>query len=174
MRGRLINPFYAELEPLNTAATGADPDSTGPLTSGYDDDFKEPVQIPDDTQVGEDARLEGPTLMIACQVEDGFNEQLRILMAGNAPQSRIVLVFHYKDLEAAALIDDLDGSAAVKINARLVAFRDFDTQDLIQKIPDKPGLYAEQAIPASFGLGRKRNLLLVTFVQRDQAEQAGG
>ena len=43
MRGRLINPFAAELAQLDTAATAADPDGPGPLTSGYDADFQETV-----------------------------------------------------------------------------------------------------------------------------------
>jgi hypothetical protein len=40
MRGRLINPFLAEIAQLDTVATTADPDDVGPLVSGYDPDFK--------------------------------------------------------------------------------------------------------------------------------------
>ena len=45
MRGRLINPFLAELAQLDMAATAADPDGAGPLTSGYDSDFKETAMV---------------------------------------------------------------------------------------------------------------------------------
>ena len=46
MRGRLIFPFLAELYRLDTRATATtDPDGAGPLTGGYDPDFKEPVLV---------------------------------------------------------------------------------------------------------------------------------
>ena len=45
MRGRLINPFLAEIAQLDTAATAADPDATGPAVSGYDPDFKETLVL---------------------------------------------------------------------------------------------------------------------------------
>ena len=46
MRGRLIFPFLAELRRLDTAAMAStDPDGAGPLTGGFDPDFKEPVLV---------------------------------------------------------------------------------------------------------------------------------
>lgn len=45
MRGRLINPFLAEITQLDTVATAADPDGAGALVSGYDSDFKETIVL---------------------------------------------------------------------------------------------------------------------------------
>ena len=52
MRGRLIFPFLAELRRLDTAAMAStDPDGAGPLTGGFDPDFKEPVLVDRDGRV---------------------------------------------------------------------------------------------------------------------------
>ena len=46
MRGRLIFSFLAELYRLDTVTTATDdPDGAGPLTGGYDPDFKESVLV---------------------------------------------------------------------------------------------------------------------------------
>ena len=59
MRGRLINPFLAELRRLDTLSTAKnDPDGSGPLTRGYDDDFKAPVLVDRDGDgIGERVRV---------------------------------------------------------------------------------------------------------------------
>jgi hypothetical protein len=84
MRGRLINPFLAELARLDTAATAADPDGAGPLTSGYDPDFKETVVLP----AAGSARREQPPIRLQCQVEIGTFEALQQLASGASPNSR--------------------------------------------------------------------------------------
>jgi hypothetical protein len=69
MRGRLINPFLAEIAQLDTVATAADPDAAGPAVSGYDPDFKETLVL--GTPGGErvDARKEKVPIRVPCQVQ---------------------------------------------------------------------------------------------------------
>lgn len=172
MRGRLINPFLAELAQLDTEATAADPDAAGPLASGYDPDFRETVIVPAATGRGVDARKEKAPLRIPCQVEVGAFEALQQLAAGNSPNSRLTLVFHFEDLERMGIVDPSTGDALVRVNDRLVAIRDL-AGSLVQAVRTPPGLYATEVQPQSFGLGLSRNLLLVTFEERELGARAG-
>jgi hypothetical protein len=172
MRGRLINPFLAELAQLHTEATAADPDAAGPLASGYDPDFKETVIVSAATGRGVDARKEKAPLRIPCQVEVGAFEALQQLTAGNSPNSRLTLVFHFEDLERLGLVDPSTGDALVRVNDRLAAIRDL-AGSLVQTVRTPPGLYATEVQPQSFGLGLSRNLLLVTFEERELGTRAG-
>jgi len=171
MRGKLIFPFLAELARLDTLATAADPDGAGPLTSGYDPDFKETAVL---EQGGRrrDARQEMLPVRIPCQVEVGTFEALQQLAAGNSPDSRVTLVFHFRDLERRGLVDRFTGDALLRINDRLVAIRNL-AGDLVQAVRTPPGLYATEVQPQSFGLGRHRNLLLVTFEERELGVRGG-
>jgi hypothetical protein len=165
MRGRLINPFLAEIAQLDTVATGADPDGPAPLTSGYDDDFKETVVVSTSSQLRTDARKEKPLLRIPCQVEVSTLETLEQLGAGASPHSRLTLVFHFEHLEQSGLIDGATGTARLRVNDRLVAIYSCDG-GLVHSVRTPPGLYAIEVQPQSFGMGLSRNLLLVTFQER--------
>lgn len=165
MRGKLINAFLAEIARLDTVATAGDPDGAGPITSGYDPDFKETVVL-EDAGPRRDARREMPPLLIPCQVEVAAFETLRQLASGNSPDSRVTLVFHFRDLERMGLVDPASGDALLRVNDRLVAIRDL-AGALVQAVRTPPGLYATEVQPQSFGLGRSRNLLLVTFEERE-------
>lgn len=164
MRGRLINPFVAEIAQLDIAATAADPDGAGVLTSGYDKTFREPVKL---VATGQRARVEKASIFVPCQVEVGVFETLQQLASGNAPDSRIVLVFHFRDLELASLVD-AQGYAKLRPNDRLVSIRRKRDLTVIQAIPkERGGLYITECQPQSFGLsGGERNLLLCTFEER--------
>jgi hypothetical protein len=165
MRGKLLQRFLAEIAQLDVVATAADPDGAGPLTSGYDRDFKETVIVPDATWHGHDARLEKPPILIPCQVEVTSFEELDELITGNSPRSRLVLVFHFQDLERMGLVDPVTGDAMLRVGDRLVAIRDQHTGDLVQAIRTPPGLYLVEAQP-TFGIGMRRNLLLARFEER--------
>jgi hypothetical protein len=166
MRGRLINPFLAEIARLDTVATAADPDAAGPFASGYDPDFKETVVVPSGPGRGVDARKEMPPVRIPCQVEVGAFEALRQLASGNSPDSRVTLVFHFRDLERMGLVDAGTGDALLRVNDRLVAIHDLDG-NLVQAVRTPPGLYVTEVQPQSFGIGRSRNLLLATVGSRE-------
>jgi hypothetical protein len=176
MRGRLIWPMLAEIAQLDTSATAADPDGAGPLTSGYDDDFREPVIVPPSSgsERGTVVRAES-TVILPVQVEPDMMEQLQMLATGRSPLSLLRLVFHYRDLEAAGMVEAATGRPLLRINDRLEAIRDFHTSALIERIPNPPGLYATQVQSRSFGLDSlKRNLLLVTFEERAVSERSVG
>jgi hypothetical protein len=166
MRGRLINPFLAEIVQLDTVATAEDPDGAGPLTSGYDSDFKETVIVPGSEWRGRDARSEKPVIRVPCQVEVGEFGQLQELLTGMSPKSHLVLVFHFEDLERMGLVDQASGDALLKVDDRLVSIRDYHTGDLVQAVRTPPGLYITEVRPQSFGLGLKRNLLFAVFDER--------
>jgi hypothetical protein len=173
VRGRLINPFAAELARLDTSATAADPDGPGPLTSGYDADFQETVLVPSAGGRGRDARREKPPIRVPCQVEIQALGQITELATGNSPRSHLVLVFHFVNLEQLGLVDPTTGDALLCAGDRLVAIHDLRTGELVQTIPTPPGLYLTEAQPQSFGLGGRRNLLLATFGERALGPQGG-
>jgi hypothetical protein len=172
MRGTLINAFAAEICQLDVIATAADPDGAGPLTSGYDADFQETVLLPTANGRGVDARRERPPIRIPCQVEVQAFGELQEMLTGNSPRAQVVLVFHFQDLERLSLVDATTGDALLRVGDRLVAIRDHRTGALIQAIRTPPGLYLTEAQP-QFGLGRQRNLLLVTFTERAVGTRGG-
>ena len=170
MRGRLIFRFLAEVHRLDTASTSTvDPDGTGPLSSGYDPDFKETVLVDsDDDGIGERVREEHPPIRVPCQVDTKAFEELQMMASGNSPKSRIDLVFHFKDLERLALVDNATGDALLRPGDRLGAIYDL-CGDLVQEVRTPPGLYITESKPIGFGLNLSkpsRNLLMVTFEDR--------
>lgn len=170
MRGRLINAFVAELAQLDTAATAADPDSTGPLVSGYDPIFREPYKLPTD---GTDARKEKTAILIDCQVEVNTWEMLQQVSSGNLSPSAIKLVFHFRDLELMGLVAS-NGDALIRTGDRLVTIRKKLDGSVIQTIhAERGGLYCTEAQVQSFGLsGGARNLLICTFEPRARGIEA--
>ena len=170
-RGRLIFPFIVELAQLDTEAMAADPDGAGPLESGYDPDFREPVIIQenDEDVIGEGLRKER-CFRFKAQIQDKEMEALRQVVGGTSPDSAITLVMHFKDLEKVGLIDDL-GRATIRVNDRLTKIFK-KTGKLIEVIPDPPGLYVVSVTSAGFGLGPSRNLLKVKFQEREQGIQS--
>lgn len=170
MRGRLINPFLISLAQIDTAAIAADPDSGGSLTSGYDKDFREPV-VRTVGGVRTAGRKEKTPIDVRCQIEPAVWDALTQVAAGNMPNAQLVLAVHFRDLEAAGMVD-ANGAATIRVNDRLVSIKD-ELGNVIQTIPDPPGLFITQVMPTSFGLGRARNLLIVTFEDREHGTRAG-
>jgi len=173
MRGRLIFSFLAELFRLDTHAMATvDPDGAGPLETGYDPDFKELVVVDqDDDGIGERRRAEHEPVRVPCQVDTEVFEELRMFPSGNAPRSRIDLIFHFKDLERLGLVDAASGDALVRPGDRLAALYD-KAGALVQSVRTPPGLYVTEARPTGFGLNMarpRRNLLLVAFEDRQPA-----
>lgn len=168
MRGRLIYAFVAELHRLDVEAMAAfDPDGPGPLRSGLDPDFREPVLLDGDGDgVAEPWRRERPMVHVPCQVEPEALEAVRMSTMGNAPRSSIDLVFHFQDLEELGLVDRDTGEALVRPGDRLGAIRT-RSGELAQAF--RSPLFVVEARPLGFGLslGRsRRNLLLVSFQDR--------
>lgn len=168
MRGRLIFAFFAELARLDRAGMVA----ASPGPGGLDPDFREPVLLDrDDDGVGERSRLELPPIRVPCQVEPKAMDALRMFEAGNSPASTLELVMHFRDLERLGVVDARTGEARIGPGDRLTALHD-RAGALIQRVRTPPGLYVTEARPIGWGLGLarpRRNLLLVTFNDRQQA-----
>jgi hypothetical protein len=167
-RGRLIFPFLVDIARLDTAATAEDPDDTGPLVSGYDDEFREPVMIaPEDSS--DDAELRRVEVMTTLQAQIGEdqNEAVQMMVTGPSPSSRMTLVFHYRDLERAGMVSTETGRPVLRAPGdRLHAIRNIRTGAMVELIPARPGLYATEVKSSGFGLGPNRNLCIVTFEER--------
>lgn len=175
MRGRLINPFLAEIARLDQMATAADPDGAGPKTSGYDDIYRETATLPSSDLVGTDARREFPLVRIPAQFHTGPTPgqllALKATVTGNVASAAVQVLMHFEDLEQLGLVDVDTFTALIKVGDRLNAIYEMDGT-LVQEIPTPPGLYCVQALPI-FGLGRKRNLLEVSFESRDTGQAVG-
>lgn len=174
-RGRLIFPFTVELGLLDTAAMAADPDGTGPLTSGYDDEFREPIVV------GAAGSAPGHTLRretihrFLAQIEDNTEGLVDVMASGNSPVNMLGLVFHYKDLESIGAVELVSGKPIIKApGARLISIRNPVDGTLIERFDDAPGFWATQSKSMGFGLGPTRNLLLVIFEERAVSVPAAG
>ena len=165
-RGKLIHPFLVRIAPLDIATTAADPDGAGPLQSGYDKYTKEPVRAPNGTQRGAPGRKEKEPVDLLAQVEDAAWEALTMMRTGNSARTELTIVIHFPELEARGFVSSTTGAALVpKVGDRLVSIH--DTQgNLIQEVPNPPGLYCMQPQPRGYGLGGARNLLVCTFEDR--------
>jgi len=167
MRGRLINPFVAVLALLDTPGTSADPDGTGPETSGYDEDFREPIVYDDDDETTNeriDARSE-TEVRVPCQVETVNMDRLDMAASGNIPDGGMRLVMHFEDLERLGLVAS-DGGPLIKVGDRLVEIRKACGDTLEQ--PIRTPMFATQVYPTSFGFAGRRNLLIAIFEDREK------
>src|SRR5690606_15990432 len=85
--------------------------------------------------------------------------------AGNAPDGRVTLVFHARDLAAAGLLEPTTGMPKIRVNDRLVALYSV-RGDLMQRMA--PPLYATEVQANDFGLGGALNLFIAHFDDRPQ------
>lgn len=162
-RGRLIQPFLADIRRLDTEATAA-----AKSGAGYDPDFKEPARVAPTSGegAGTSTRREKAELLLPCQVEMGSAEKLRQFFAGANPSSNLVLVLHFRDLERAGLVDSA-GNATLRVGDRLASIRDSRTKNVVWTPREE--LYCVEVQPNAFGIGRGRNLLFLFFQDRDNA-----
>lgn len=161
-RGRIIFGFRCVFAQLDTESTEAQAGG-----NGYDQDFREPVQVADGTQLGVSARQEA-TVTIRAQIEPGAFDSLRKYTNGDSRDARFTVIAHFGDLERAGLVDAL-GNPSIRVNDRLAEIRE-DTMAaaLLLSVPALPGLYVSQVMPLGFGLGKKRNLLQIDMKVRPQ------
>ena len=165
-RGRLIYPFTVQIARLDIAATAADPDGAGPLTTGLDPDFKEIVVLPTADGVGAAARAETLIKLPGQFVSTSAFADLQAAATGNLASVEFQILFHFRDLESLGLVDAITGSAKIKIGDRLNAIYDYSSGVLVQAVKNPPGAFITRAKPI-FGLQMRRNLLECTFKSRD-------
>lgn len=176
-RGRLIFPFTASIARLSPAGTRADPDGAGPLTSGYNPVFREPRILENGGQVGTLARVELAAVKVPCQVEREHNKhppELRMHPGGNTPRARLILVFHFQDLERLGLVDATTKEPLIQLGDRLVAIYDRAGTTLVETYPNPPGHFCIESQSGGFGFSTHRNLLLCTFEDRMTAADPFG
>jgi hypothetical protein len=162
VRGSLLYVFLAELHRLDRRSPG--PNSPVQM----DDEFREPIRIDRNGDgVGKERRHELPPVFVPCQVEPEKFEEQRLLPSGNAPDSTLDLVMHFRDLEHMGLVDGA-GNAVIAVGDRLggIYTRSMRPEWTVR---NPPGLFVTQVRPSGFGLGlgrARRNLLIVTFTER--------
>ena len=163
MRGRLIFSFVAELHRSASVPTAP---------ALFDPDFREPTLRDDDGDgLADRSREELDPVSVPCQVEPKSWDELQLTPAGDSPKTNIALVFHFADLERLGLVDDQTGQALIQPGDRLGALRE-KRGDLVQSIPNPPGLFVTEARSSGFGLNRgnpRRNLLFARFEARPTA-----
>jgi hypothetical protein len=165
-RGRLLFPFVAVIRRLDTSATEA----VGGAGAGYDPDFRTTKKTyPGNMGVAASTRRELTAVQVKCQVEIGRWEQQRQMASGNATDSQLTTVIHFKELETLGLVDVVTGDALFRVNDRLESILRLRDGALVQAVrTPAPGLFATEVQPAAFGLGRERNLLVITWAPRAQ------
>ncbi len=170
-RGRVLRWQVFELGILDTLSTATEPGVTG-VASGYDRRYREPIKKPASASTGgpggpgETNRSER-IVEVRGQFELPKEGEIRMAVMGNLPQTEVKIVCHFEDLEAAGLVEPSNGRPLIREMTRLIKcshrsgrlIEDFSTRNL----------YAKEALSASFGLaGGDRNLLILSFAQRDQ------
>ena len=163
-RGRLIWPHVAVIGRIDTAATDAI-DPPGPPTDGYDPIFSEPRAFGEE-DARQVARAEIIT-RIPCQLEPDFLERVQALSNGQNMDGDAKIVLHFRNIEGQGLLD-ADNEPVFQKGDRLYEIRHEDTNALINRVPDPPGLYLVSWFYA-YGLsGRDRNLMILGFNERRQ------
>jgi hypothetical protein len=150
--------FQLDLEGMGEGTTvdGSD--------AALDPDYKEPVLVATDDGRGLPKREELPSIMIPAQIEpDSFNRQT-MKELGDQKAGVFAVTFHFVDLEQMGLVDMATGVALIRPADRMGAIYQMDGT-LVQQFPDPPGMYVNEATP-QFGLGGRRNLLLVRMQSR--------
>lgn len=160
-RGRLIFPFTVDIAQLDTEATD--------LAGGYDDDFREVRRAEPASGSVRGASLRQETIVqLRAQIEPQTFNELEMMASGRSGDTRLGLIFHYEDLEAAGIVDAGTGIPTLRgVGDRLAAIRNVKTNALIETMPAVPGLYATEVQSRGFGLGVHRNLLLMVFEERE-------
>lgn len=162
-RGRLIFPFIAVIRRLDTSATEA------VAGGGYDPDFRTTKRTyPGNIGARESTRRELAPVQVRCQVEMGRWEAQRQVASGNAPDTQLTTVIHFRELEGLGLVHTATGDALFRVGDRLESILRLRDGALVQAVRLPQSLYATEVQPAAFGIGRERNLLVITWDERPQ------
>lgn len=163
--GRLLFPVLTDIYRLDTTGMLADPDGAGPLSSGVDG-YGEPILVASPDDAGTYRRLEMAPVRLPVQMATEAYDRQHMMATGDVREGKVSLTFHFRDLEAAHLVDPTTQRPLLKSGDRIGAVYDLDG-NLLQAFPAPPGLYIVEA-SARFGLRGKRNLLIATCMSRKQ------
>lgn len=172
----LLFPSVVVLQRLDTRSTRlVDPDGLGPLTSGYDDDLREPIPYEEVDLVDDSKNLRTtvrylPPLRLPCQVETRTFEELNQVYQGDATLTNMVFVLHRMDLQRMGLIGTDEGCSKfggtlLKVNDKITAIekQGFSGQS---QLPLKFPLYVMAVLPGSWGMGDGHDLEMLLVSNR--------
>lgn len=169
MRGRLIQQFVAVLYRLDPEATAAVPGG------GYDPVFREPLRVPDGTQLGAPSRRELDPIRLRCQIDRTNFDGASLLRDGYQPEHQLQIALHWPELEARGLIDT-GGNPLIAPGDRIGAIE--TTAGAAEAtFPDPPGLWVRSCERAGHGLaafGVARTNLLILHCAVGRADGEGG
>lgn len=158
MRGRLIRPMLVDFEMVDQSATAP----------AQDDDFSSPRAERPFGAGG--SRVTGVKYQAAvrlhAQVEViNFNAQ-RVAGGGNAPDYRTAFVVHFKELEDEGLVDAATGRSLLVAGTRVAGIYTIDGE--LERLLDDPPVIVVEPREIGFGLGGRRNLLMLVTNDRPQ------
>jgi hypothetical protein len=169
MRGRLIQRFVAVLYRLDPVATAA-------VTSGgYDATFREPIRVPNGTQLGAASRREKTAIRLRCQIDRTQFDGASLIRAGYQPEHQLQLVTFWPELEAAGLIGT-DGNPLLAPGDRVGEIETI-AGAIEATFPNPPGLWVRNLERAGHGLaafGVPRTNLLILHCAVGRADGEGG
>jgi hypothetical protein len=169
MRGRLIQPFVAVIYRLDPVATAA------VVGGGYSRAFREPVRVPDGTQLGTPSRREQLPIRLRCQIDRTNFDGASLLRAGYQPEHQLQLALHWPELEARGLID-AQGNPLLFPGDRVAAIETI-AGAVEATFPNPPGLWVRSCERAGHGLaafGVPRTNLLILHCAVGRADGEGG
>lgn len=139
-------------------------------TSGFDDDFDEPVGYTTGGQGRTDALVYLPPIKLPCQVETVQAGELKQDQSGTDPESVFTLVFHKRDMRQFNMFDPVTKQFLLKLDDRIPRIESFRIPNLVTWQFDAPGLYITQIRPGSFGFGPDGfDLFIVSLSSRQKA-----
>jgi hypothetical protein len=169
MRGRLIQRFVAvvyRLDPVKTSAVAG---------GGYSDAFREPIRVPNSSQLGAPSRREMPPIRLRCQVDRTQFNGASLIRAGYQPENQIQLVTFWPDLENMGLIDS-GGNPLLAPGDRVDRLENI-AGAIEATFPNPPGLWVRNLERAGHGLaafGVPRTNLLILHCEVGRADGEGG
>jgi hypothetical protein len=180
--GRLIFPQWAAILRLDPAATAS------PITGGQHPIFREPIPSYTPTPgtsvaVRGDTRRYMPPVFIQTQIERYTYRQFRMGGGGDVPDSKLTLVMLATDLKRLGLLDPATGNPLLKIDDRCLgtwascSAAKVAVEALLspaQGAIDPPGFWATEIKPGGEGLGGSRNLIVMSFDDREHGVVRSG
>lgn len=144
MRGRLIQRFVAVLRRLDALETST------VEGGGYDDVFREPVAIDDDSHTGVTTRREMDEETLEVQVHSKAYGSTTLKIAGQEIDADMMLVAHWPDVVAGGFVDT-DGKVLIQPGDRIDRIESTDGE-VIDTFDNPPGVYVKSTSKAGFGL----------------------
>jgi hypothetical protein len=160
-KGRLIFPFVATFQLLDTEATKTNPPPG--FTSGYDKEFEEPVVYDSDGDgIGELHRIEVPAV-VECQIQARDWETLQQITSGRSTTGEIEITLFRHELEQKGLLK-VNGFPKIHENDRLEKIESVDGKLILEFVsPHK--LYVVETRTESF-MSNGPNLIAVVLQSR--------